>query len=125
MQYLHYFRYTLLLLFMCCLFPAILCKGPCSTVGDCTLCKPEEMSNDYCELTNRKIKISCLDSQGISTIDYKACEFTPQDEQLRVIVFQVVVGVIGGFAYWGVQVRKRTSMTRFDSRKYQGRQSRY
>jgi len=56
--------------------------------------------------------------------DWRACLLTAEDDQLRVIMFQAIMGILGGLAYWGVQVRKQAHMSLFDTRKYNNSRSR-
>lgn len=74
------------------------------------------MSLDYCKETGRKIKISCHEMENTFE-DYKSCLLTAEDEQVRVILFQIIMGLLGGLAYWGIQNRKQKTMSRFDHRK--------
>eukprot|EP01031_Cornospumella_fuschlensis_P027813 gene27813-33588_t len=88
----------------------------CEIVGDCVSCNKEEIDKPYCKDTGRRMRIHCKDAQS-EFDDYKSCMRTSEDEQMRVVVFQVVMGILGGIAYWGVQLRKKNSMTLFDHRK--------
>ncbi len=106
----------LLLIISVCLMHAE--KSVCVELGDCMLCPTDELSNDFCLQTKRKIKISCNDGT-IATEYFRACELTKEDEKFRVIIFQLIVGIIGGLAYWCVQIKKRKSMSQFDSRRLQ------
>jgi hypothetical protein len=54
--------------------------------------------------------------------DWRACLLTAEDDQIRVIMFQAFMGLIGGLAYWGVQTRKQAHMSLFETRKYNSRQ---
>jgi hypothetical protein len=62
------------------------------------------------------MKQGCID-RGQKFTSYRDCEFTAEDEQMRVIVFQVSMALVGGLAFWGVQVRKQAHMSMFDARK--------
>ena len=58
----------------------------------------------------------CSDRKGGKEIDdYRACVSTAEDDQLRVIVFQVMMAVFGSLAYFIVQGRKH--MTMYDTRR--------
>lgn len=84
----------------------------------CEPCKNEELDRDYCEETERKVLVRCREGEESGPFDaYRACLLTSRDEQLRVIVFQLAMGVIGGLAYWGVQIRKKKNMTLFERRR--------
>lgn len=85
----------------------------CEKRESCSLCHSDEMQNDYCKKTGRRTIYSCQNGNTA----YEACDLTGQDEQLQVIIFQVVMGIVGGLAYWGVQVRKKNTMSLFDYRK--------
>ena len=87
-------------------------KQNCLDVGQCITCPSYEMDQDYCRTTGNKMKIEC---KGFS--DFRSCASTSHDDQMQVLLFQAVMAVIGGMAYWGVQTRKQSNMTRFDIRK--------
>ena len=71
---------------------------------------------DYCKDTGRKMRTICSDRKGGKEIDdYRACTSTAEDDQLRVIVFQVMMAVFGSLAYFIVQGRKH--MTMYDTRR--------
>lgn len=88
----------------------------CTEIERCLMCKPEEILSDYCKETGRRVKISCKDQDSVIE-DYKSCQLSAEDEQLRLIIFQVVMTIVGGLAYWGVQTRKANSLSLFDSRR--------
>ena len=71
---------------------------------------------EYCKETGRKISIECKFGRESTEIiaDFKSCTVSAEDDQLRVIIFQVVIGVIGAGAFYVVQKRKH--MTMYDSR---------
>lgn len=89
----------------------------CVDVGECSKCSSFEMEEDYCKETGKKIQISCKGYGTKEIDDYRSCKLTAQDDQLRVLVFQAFMAVIGGLAYWGVKSRKQQNMTRFEHRK--------
>ena len=91
-------------------------KLMCEVTGTCILCRKDELDSDYCRETGRRIRIRCKDSKE-EFDDFKSCSKTADDDQIQVILFQVVMGLIGGLAYWGVQKRKKNTMSLFDHRK--------
>ena len=93
----------------------------CIDDGLCMTCNKDEMDSDYCKDTGRKMKTLCYD-KGTKFDDWRACLVTVEDDQIRVIMFQALMGIIGGLAYWGVQVRKQAQMSLFETRKYNSRQ---
>ena len=88
----------------------------CVEKGRCSVCKKEDMFNDYCKETGRMIRILCNDGEKQSE-EFRSCPLSAEDDQVRVIVFQLAMGLIGGLAYWAAQKRKISTMTLFDSRK--------
>lgn len=88
----------------------------CLEKGGCSPCKLEDGMNDYCKPTGRMIRIICNDGEH-QYEEFRACPLTAEDEQIRVIIFQVAMCLIGGLAYWAAQRRKISTMTLFDSRK--------
>lgn len=88
----------------------------CFEKGSCTPCKKDDALADYCKPTGRMIRIICNDGES-QYEEFRACPLTAEDEQLRVIIFQVAMCLIGGLAYWAAQRRKLSNMTLFDSRK--------
>jgi hypothetical protein len=64
-----------------------------------------------------KMKIYCSLDDGEDKYDYRSCA---GQNTVYVIYFQVAMALIGGLAYWGVQRRKKNSMTAFENRKYFG-----
>lgn len=92
----------------------------CYEKGKCKECKKEDMFNDYCKETGRTISMICNDGE-LQYEELRSCPLSAEDEQIRVIVFQVVMGILGGIAYWAAQKRKVTTMSLFDSRKYRFR----
>ena len=91
-------------------------KLQCVEIEPCLMCKTEEILAEYCKETGRRVKISCKDQDSVIE-DYKSCQLSAEDERVRLIVFEVVMAIVGGIAYWGVQMRKANSMTLFDSRR--------
>lgn len=93
----------------------------CVEMGKCENCHRDETDRDYCEETGRKVKISCHDQEGEGGAEefetFRACLLTAKDEYFRVVIFQLAMGVIGGLAYWGVQIRKKKNMTLFERRR--------
>ena len=88
----------------------------CEVTGVCTACHKFEKDTDYCRETGKRVKIHCKDSES-EFDDFKSCSTTAEDDQINVIIFQIVMAIIGGLAYWGVQSRKKYNMTLFDHRK--------
>jgi hypothetical protein len=88
----------------------------CEVSGTCILCRKDEMENEYCKETGRRIRIKCKEGKE-EFDDFKSCLRTADDDQIQVIVFQVIMGLIGGLAYWGVQARKKNTLSLFDHRK--------
>ena len=92
-------------------------------IGKCETCLRDEAERDYCEETGRKVKLSChdLDEEAEEVIEefetFRACLLTAKDEYFRVVIFQLTMGVIGGLAYWGVQMRKKKNLTLFERRR--------
>jgi hypothetical protein len=87
--------------------------------GVCQYCTQDEMTKKYCSETGRKMHVVCG-----ATGTMEACDMTPGDEQMQLILFQVVMAVIGGVAYWRLQVRKAKSLSLFDARKRASRNER-
>mmetsp|Transcript_5487 Transcript_5487/g.4940 ORF Transcript_5487/g.4940 Transcript_5487/m.4940 type:complete len:134 (+) Transcript_5487:87-488(+) len=91
-------------------------KLTCVDKGECMKCSSYEIKEDYCKKTGKKLQIFC---KGYDTEldDFRSCNVTASDDQFRVLVFQVIMAIIGGLAYWGVQSRKPQHMSKFDYRK--------
>lgn len=88
----------------------------CLEKGSCTPCKTEDMFHDYCKPTGRIIRILCNDGEN-QYEEFRECPLTAEDEQIRVIVFQVMMCLLGGLAYWAAQKRKLSNISLFDSRR--------
>lgn len=84
--------------------------------GMCEKCNKNELAQDYCKPTGRKVSISCKDGKNYVD-DFKSCKYSAEDSQLQVVFFELLMGIIGGVAYYGVQARKKNTMSLFDSRK--------
>jgi hypothetical protein len=117
------FGFILLFVLMSCLMASCEARsGPsnmniaCEETGTCVTCRPEELDQEYCKESGRRIRIRCKDGPN-DFDDYKACSKTSEDDQIEVIMFQVAIGIVGGLAYWGVQARKKYTMSLFDVRK--------
>jgi hypothetical protein len=106
----------LLLFFIALLVRSSFSEVLCEQKGGCHTCKKDELFNDYCKVTGRVVSMICNDGNN-QYEEFRPCERTAEDEQIRVVVFQVVMGVVGGVAYWLAQKRKVNTMTLFDSRK--------
>ena len=91
-------------------------KPHCEDFGVCLACKKHELNEEYCRSTGRKLKIKCIDGENEFT-DFRPCLATAEEDQIRVIVFQLLMGLLGGIAFLGVQARKKMNMTQFDYRK--------
>ena len=66
-----------------------------------------------------RVKVICKDQSGLRDEEYHryaSCGREQNDVQ-NVIIFQCVMAVVGGLAFWGVQVRRQYSMTQFDHRR--------
>lgn len=92
-------------------------KLMCDVVGQCVSCSLNDKANhEQCRATGRIVRIKCKGEEE-EFDDYKSCQLTAEDEQIRVVIFQVVMAVIGGISYWAVQTRKKHTMSLFDYRK--------
>lgn len=61
--------------------------------------------------------MACIEN-GVEVEEYRNCLDPPVHQSLvNVFTFQILMAVIGGLALWGVQIRKKYSMSLFDSRK--------
>ena len=89
----------------------------CLDSGSCLHCERAEMNEEYCLATGKKIKVICFLESNQKLIDYKSCKATPSEDRFHFIVFQFIMGVVGGLAYWGVQTRKQSQLTLFEDRK--------
>ena len=56
-------------------------KVSCVDAGECVLCSNDEMSEDYCKETGKKMKVTCKGYP--KSDDYRPCNLTAADEQLR------------------------------------------
>jgi hypothetical protein len=104
-------RYTSLLV---AVLMGVICKralGDCVDNGTCEPCPPDQMGSPECTLTGRRMPLICKHKR----VDYRSC--TLKDDQLQVLVFQLIVGLTGALAYWGVQVKKARNMSLFDKRR--------
>ena len=89
----------------------------CVDDGVCTVCEPHDLTKSYCKPTGKSIKVKCSGANGVMVDDNQSCHLTPEEDQLRVILFQVMMAIIGGLAFWGVQIRKKEHANLFDVRK--------
>ena len=87
--------------------------------GVCQYCTEDEMQKKYCSLTGRKMHVICGEAGT-----WESCDVSPGDEQIQLIVFEVVMAIIGGLAFWRLQVRKAKSLSLFDARKRASRNKR-
>ena len=88
--------------------------GDCVDNGTCEPCPPDQVTSPECSLTGRRMPLMCKYKRA----DYRSCSL--KDDQLQVLIFQFVVGLIGALAYWGVQVKKARNMSLFDKRRQKG-----
>ena len=63
------------------------------------------------------MQVCISDNKAAKITDYRSCTKTSTDDQFQVMVFQFVMAVVGGMAFWGVQTRKQSQMTLFENRK--------
>eukprot|EP01038_Epipyxis_sp_PR26KG_P013181 gene13181-17660_t len=103
------------------------------------------MEEEYCQTTGRKVRIICKKSKSraiegnlkasgegeeghdqskLLSIEeeeeiekFRSCKVTAEDDEIRVIMFQICMGLVGGIAFWQVQSRKKITMTQYDQRK--------
>mgnify|MGYP006432199527 CR=1 FL=1 len=105
-----------LLLYWCCIYLLFntykVAASDACVEGLCEECTSDEAGKDYCATTGRKIQVTCGSDKS-----YQSCDSTPGDEQMQVLVFQIVMAIIGGLAYWGVQIKKTKNLSLFDTRK--------
>jgi len=109
------YLFVLFVLF-CVLGVSVVGETLCLEKGSCTPCKTEDMFHDYCKPTGRMIRILCNDGEN-QYEEFRECPLTAEDEQIRVIVFQVTMCLVGGLAYWAAQKRKLSNISLFDSRR--------
>jgi hypothetical protein len=91
-------------------------KYRCQDVGPCVACANTELNEEDCFATGRKMKVMCTYGVDKEKEDFRSCNVTAEDEQNRVIVFQLLMGLLGGLSYYQVQARKVKSATLFDQR---------
>ena len=108
-------RYLLLITFW--ILNASAAEISCVDSGSCLHCERAEMNEEYCLATGKKIKVICYLESNQKLIDYKSCKATPSEDRFHFIVFQFIMAVVGGLAYWGVQTRKQSQLTLFEDRK--------
>ena len=85
----------------------------CVDSGLCLSCSAEMIAEKRkeCIATGRRMEMKCKDDR----LDYRSCDV--RDDQLQGILFQIIVGIIGGCANWGVHTRKLRNMSLFDKRR--------
>ena len=112
----------------------------CEVVGQCIKCNQEELvsynqsllthytncqqNEQHCLASGMKVAIHCSD-RGVERDLYRSCEkavsSTNQPHHhhhaTHVIVFQVLMALFGGLAYWGVRIRRENVMSQFDTRR--------
>jgi hypothetical protein len=71
-----------------------------------------------------KVRQVCTDENGLEVDEFRSCGYIPpeyekndNDELGKVIVFQVLMAIIGGLSFWGVQMKRKANMTLFEYRK--------
>ena len=99
-------------------------KYRCTDAGPCVHCGKSELDEEDCRATGRRQPVLCIYGEGKEKEDYRSCNLTAEDEQVRVMIFQLVMGVMGGLALYGVQQRKLRVLTLFDHRRKQAEQLR-
>lgn len=124
--------YTVVYIITICLLPLVvvycqsssatlLTPNPCVEIGVCEKCTASQLkASEYCKETGKRIQIKCTDTNTPTSstyYDYKSCAITPEDDQIRVVVFQVAMAITGGLSFWAVQARKQSHMSLFDVRK--------
>ena len=109
-------KLALTLTIVCFLFGCAQSEILCVEKGRCSVCKKEDVFNDYCKETGRMIRILCNDGEK-QYEEFRSCPLSAEDDQIRVVIFQIAMGLIGALAYWAAQKRKISTMTLFDSRK--------
>ena len=96
-------------------------KYRCSDSGPCLNCPKSAMDEEDCVATGRRMRVTCTSTGADTRVDYRSCSMTVEDEQNRVIVFQLLMGLCGGLTYWLVQARKAKTATLFDQRSSRAR----
>ena len=90
----------------------------CNPLQGCELCSEVESTRDYCLKTHRKRLYYCEDkSNGKRGDIFLPCEETADEELFKMSIFLFAMMLVGGTSYYFVQMRKRSSMTAFESRK--------
>lgn len=97
-------------------------KYRCTDAGPCVHCGKSELDEEDCRATGRRQPVLCIYGEGKEKEDYRSCNLTAEDEQVRVMIFQLAMGVMGGLALYGVQQRKLRVLTLFDHRRKQAEQ---
>ena len=88
----------------------------CVEKGTCSPCSKEDSTKDYCKETGKMRKVICNDGININE-EWRSCPMSTEDEQIRVILFQVSMGVVGAIGFWATQRRKLSTLSLFDTRK--------
>jgi hypothetical protein len=68
----------------------------------------------------RQLCVILVNGQEENIESFRSCEsslLNGYDDQIKVLIFQFVMAVVGGLAYWGVLVRKQYQLSRYDTRK--------
>ena len=74
--------------------------------------------------TGMKILIHCAED-GLERDVYRSCRKAElvvdvphhHHHATHVVVFQILMALFGGLAYWGVQIRRQYGMSQFDHRR--------
>ena len=86
----------------------------CVDNGPCARCTESQLVNeDVCKETGLRMPVLC----DRKVDEFRSCDATPEDEQVQVMVFQLIVALLGGLSFWGVKNLKDKSLSMFDARK--------
>lgn len=72
-----------------------------------------------------KVRQVCTDENGMEVDEYRSCSVqkpkqfdkNDNDEFGKFAIFQVLMAIIGGLSFWGVQIRRKANMTLFEYRR--------
>jgi hypothetical protein len=88
----------------------------CVEKGTCSACSKEDKAKEYCKETGKMRKVICNDGVN-SNEEWRSCPISTEDEQIRVIIFQISMGIFGAIGFWATQRRKMNTLSLFDTRK--------
>jgi len=88
----------------------------CVEKGTCFACSKDDKAKEYCKETGKMRKVICNDGINANE-EWRSCPISTEDEQIRVIVFQISMGVVGAVGFWATQRRKMNTLSLFDTRK--------